>query len=225
MSINNARRFVEKLKQDRNFRKKALVTTGLEGLLSFLWEEALPFNQRELVEAMAECMERLELNESIDASSRKKSFIERSDEMTTRAKLIAPCGLDCGVCELYLSRDDEKLMSALLSKGIPEEVLPCDGCRAIEGRCPVIHEKCATFECANENRISFCSQCNDFPCMKLAPAADRAEVLPHNIKLFNLCVIQSCGVEKLIERTLEIKQSYYKGKMEIGEGPKLVITD
>ncbi len=225
MSINNARRFVEKLKKDRNFRKKALVTTELEGLLSFLWEEALPFNQRELVEAMAECMERLELNESIDASSRKKSFIERSEEMTTRAKLIAPCGLDCGVCELYLSRDDEQLMSALLSKGIPKEVLPCDGCRAIEGRCPVIHEKCATFECANENRISFCSQCNDFPCMKLAPAADRAEVLPHNIKLFNLCIIQSYGVEKLIERTFEIKQSYYKGKIEIGEGPKLVITD
>jgi hypothetical protein len=61
--------------------------------------------------------------------------------------------------------------------------------------------------------------------MKLAPAADRAEVLPHNTKLFNLCVIQSCGVEKLIEQALEIKQSYYKGKMKIGEGPGLVITD
>ena len=225
MAINNARRFVEKMKQDQNFRTKALATTGPEDLFSFLREEDLPFTQRELVEAMAECMEQLDLNESIDASSRNKGFIEQSEEMESRAKLIAPCGLDCGICELYLSRKDEQLMSALISKGIPKEILPCDGCRAIEGRCPVIHGKCATFECTNEKRILFCSECNDFPCMKLAPAADKAEILPHNTKLFNLCVIQRYGVEELIERTLEIKQSYYKGKMEIGEGPKLVITD
>lgn len=61
MAINNARRFVEKLRQDQNFRKKALATTEPEDLLSFLREEGLPFNQRELVEAMAECMEQLEL--------------------------------------------------------------------------------------------------------------------------------------------------------------------
>ena len=145
--------------------------------------------------------------------------------METRAKLIAPCGLDCGICQLYLSRNDEQLMDALISKGIPKEALPCDGCRAIEGRCPAIHGKCATFECASENKISFCSECNDFPCMKLAPAADKADILPHNTKLFNLCVIQRYGVEELIERALEIKQSYYKGKMEIGEGPTLEKTD
>jgi predicted ribosomally synthesized peptide with nif11-like leader len=61
MAINNARRFVEKLREDQNFRKKALATTGPEDLLSFLQEEGLPFNQRELVAAMAECMEQLEL--------------------------------------------------------------------------------------------------------------------------------------------------------------------
>lgn len=61
MLINNARRFVEKMKQDKNFRKKALATAGQEELLSFLQEEELPFNQKELVEAMVECMEQLEL--------------------------------------------------------------------------------------------------------------------------------------------------------------------
>jgi predicted ribosomally synthesized peptide with nif11-like leader len=60
MSINNARDFVEKMKQDQNFRKKVLATTGPEDLL-FLQENDLPFNQRELVKAMAECMEQLEL--------------------------------------------------------------------------------------------------------------------------------------------------------------------
>jgi hypothetical protein len=225
MAINNARRFVKELRQDQNFRKQALATTGPEDLVTFLQEEGVPFNLRELVEAMAECMEQLELNESIDASSRNKSFIERSEKMKNRAKLIAPCGLDCGICELYMSRDDEQLMDALITKGIPKEVLPCDGCRAIEGKCPAIHDKCATFECANENKILFCSECNDFPCMKLAPAADRADALPHNTKLFNLCIIKRYGLEALVERALEIKQSYYRGKMKIGEGPKLESAD
>ncbi|NIS53224.1 MAG: Nif11 family protein [Phycisphaerae bacterium] len=61
MSVNNARRFVEKLRQDQNFRKRSLATTDPEKLHLFLQEEGLPFNQRELVEAMAECMEQLEL--------------------------------------------------------------------------------------------------------------------------------------------------------------------
>ncbi len=61
MAINNARKFVEKLRQDQNFRKRALATTEPEDLLSFLRKEGLPFNQSELVAAMAECMEQLEL--------------------------------------------------------------------------------------------------------------------------------------------------------------------
>jgi len=61
MAINDARRFVNKMRQDQTFRKKVLATTKPEDLLSFLQEERLPFNLRELVEAMAECMEQLAL--------------------------------------------------------------------------------------------------------------------------------------------------------------------
>ena len=59
MAIDNARRFVEKMRQDRNFREKTLATTGPEGLSLFLQQEDLSFDQRELVEAMAECMEQM----------------------------------------------------------------------------------------------------------------------------------------------------------------------
>jgi len=64
MSINNARTFVAKLREDHDFKNKVLQTAGPEDLLLFLNEESLPFNQRELVGAMAECMEQLELQES-----------------------------------------------------------------------------------------------------------------------------------------------------------------
>ena len=63
MSINNARTFVMKLREDHDFKNRVMQTAGPEDLLLFLKEEDIPFDQRELVGAMAECMEQLELQE------------------------------------------------------------------------------------------------------------------------------------------------------------------
>lgn len=61
MSINNARKFVEKMREDQKFRNKVLATSGLKELSLFLHAESLVFDKRELVGAMAECMQQLEL--------------------------------------------------------------------------------------------------------------------------------------------------------------------
>ena len=61
MSINNARKYVEKMREDHNFRIKVLATLGQEEFSSFLHAENLIFDKRELVGAMAECMLQLEL--------------------------------------------------------------------------------------------------------------------------------------------------------------------
>ena len=45
MSIHNARIFVEKLRDDHDFRKKALATSGPEDLSVFLNAEGLTFDQ------------------------------------------------------------------------------------------------------------------------------------------------------------------------------------
>ncbi len=60
MPLNDARKFVEKMREDHNFRKKILDTAVPEELASFLQSEALLFDQRELVGAMAECMAQLD---------------------------------------------------------------------------------------------------------------------------------------------------------------------
>lgn len=60
MPLNDARRFVARLREDHNFRKKALDAAGPQGLAAFLDAEGLRFDQRELVGAMAECMAQLE---------------------------------------------------------------------------------------------------------------------------------------------------------------------
>jgi hypothetical protein len=138
-----------------------------------------------------------------------------------RTSLVAPCGIDCGTCELYLSKDNQQLFAYLVAKGIPKEKLPCTGCRDIKGNCPVIGSKCATYVCVSEKNVDFCFNCRDFPCSKLNPSADRADVLPHNLKVFNLSTIQRDGVEGFIKISSEIKNKYYKGRMEIGKGPQI----
>jgi hypothetical protein len=131
------------------------------------------------------------------------------------------CGINCSDCKCSKAKDDEKLLQFFISKGIPAEKLPCPGCRAVEGNCPVIGEKCETYKCALEKNIDFCYECEDFPCDKLNPAADRANVLPHNLKVFNLCYIKNNGLEKFAENSAMIWEKYYEGKMAIGKGPQL----
>ena len=64
MSLDNARRFVEKMREEQNFRNKVLGTSDQEELSSLLNDESLVFDKRELVGAMAECMQQLELQMS-----------------------------------------------------------------------------------------------------------------------------------------------------------------
>jgi hypothetical protein len=60
MALNDARKFVEKMREEPKFRRNALDVKSTEELASFLQSEALQFDKRELVGAMAECMAQLE---------------------------------------------------------------------------------------------------------------------------------------------------------------------
>ncbi|MDO9511771.1 MAG: DUF3795 domain-containing protein [Bacteroidales bacterium] len=137
----------------------------------------------------------------------------------SRISLIAPCGIDCSICELYLCKDDKNLLDRLLSKGIPASVLPCKGCRNIDGNCPIMGKSCETYTCVQQKKHHYCFECDDFPCKNLHPAADRADILPHNMKIFNLCEIKRIGATAFSEKSIENKKRYYMGKMVLGSGP------
>jgi hypothetical protein len=140
-------------------------------------------------------------------------------ETEERRSMVALCGIDCGNCAVYLSKDNKQVFDALIKRGFSAEKMPCPGCRAAEGNCPVIGERCETYICATGRGLTYCHECRDFPCIKLNPSADRAEVLPHNTKVYNLCVIKNRGVDRFIEESKTIEERYFKGKMEIGKGP------
>ncbi len=88
------------------------------------------------------------------------------------------------------------------------------------GPCGIDCGTCETFTCAKAAGVDLCSDCADFPCNRLQPSAHRAEVLPHNMKVFNLCTIKRDGVAGFTAVSAAIKTCYYEGQMAICKGPQ-----
>jgi hypothetical protein len=136
------------------------------------------------------------------------------------AQMTAPCGLDCFNCTFYLAHDSEEAMQQLEQWSeqhkVPVEVMLCKGCRDHDGRIPLqMHvfgdeHRCAAYECAKEKDAQFCCDCSEFPCDNLHPYADRAAELPHNIKVFNLCMIKKMGLESWAEtKAAKVRETYF----------------
>ena len=131
--------------------------------------------------------------------------------------LIAPCGIYCGSCPLYIARTDEALRTKIAERQgiLVEKVLVCAGCRPSKGLVLVSGGDpiCDTYACAvNDKKVEFCYECKDFPCLKLAPCADRAQEIPHNTKVYNLLWLQKLGIDAWLERYPNLWRQYLRGK-------------
>lgn len=131
--------------------------------------------------------------------------------------LISPCGIYCGNCPLYRARTDETLRQRIAEgQGIPvEKVLLCAGCRPARGKVSVSGGKpvCDTYACAiDDKKVEFCYECEDFPCLRLAPCADRAQELPHNTKVYQLVLLQKEGFDSFIQNYRTRIRQYRQGK-------------
>jgi hypothetical protein len=102
--------------------------------------------------------------------------------METGEELIAPCGMNCGVCSRYL----ETVRGLYKGKGAG-----CTGCRSRKMRCTRIKESC---EPLRRNKIRFCYECSDFPCTKLEKLNRRYTVKYRTSLIDNLQRIQSVGL-------------------------------
>jgi hypothetical protein len=131
--------------------------------------------------------------------------------------LISPCGLYCGLCRRYQARTDETLRKQIAEqRGVPvEELYVCAGCRPMRGRVKISGGEpvCETYACAiNDKKVEFCYQCEDFPCSKLAPCADRANETPHNIKVYSLLLLQRLGIDAWLKGYPTLLRQYRQGK-------------
>lgn len=139
--------------------------------------------------------------------------------MEKKIALTAPCGLDCFNCELYFENLTEKFAEMIHTKmGVPMDDIPCQGCRAQDGKHYHIPDGCKNLDCVKEKGHTLCCECDDFPCAILAPLSDGASIYPHNMKVYNLCRIKKYGIEKWIEEASDIRKKYFKHKFVVGKG-------
>lgn len=132
-------------------------------------------------------------------------------------EMTAPCGLDCFNCPVFLANDNEKIRAMVAAKmGIPPEQAVCKGCRGEKGKCPIIPVSCHVYPCAEEKGLESCADCADFPCDHLHPYADRAANLPHNTKVFNLCLIKKMGLETWAkDKARSVRNVYFSEKWKL----------
>jgi len=137
---------------------------------------------------------------------------------TDSIELVAPCGLYCGACTVFRATGDsaraEKLAQTM---GIPVERVNCRGCKAEKGLIKVMGGPvCPTYQCIEQKGLQFCYECGEFPCLKLAPCADKAQSLPHNTKIYNLVLLQKLGFDKWLPVAQQTWRQYFGGKKERG---------
>jgi hypothetical protein len=135
-------------------------------------------------------------------------------------QMTAPCGLDCFNCVGYLANENPEmigLIAATLAITLEEaKKAVCKGCRNQKGNIPLAPMKCNVYPCVEKKNISFCYECPDFPCDYLHPYADQAAKVPHNTKVFNLCLIRKLGLEVWAnDKAKSVKEKYFKSNWNL----------
>lgn len=116
--------------------------------------------------------------------------------------LLAPCGLYCGVCAIYIAHRDnnlkfkEKLMNVYKPFVETVDDVQCLGCLSDEvvfGYC----QTCPIKSCVKEKELDGCYQCDEWPCkhIKRFPIAVGKKVIMRAIPQW-----RELGTEKWVEQ-------------------------
>jgi hypothetical protein len=99
--------------------------------------------------------------------------------------MIAPCGMNCGLCAGYL-----------------REKNPCPGCRSRTVKKPTYCKTCIIKNCLilMKNKLKFCSdKCDKYPCKRLK-GLDKRYKLKYGMSMIeNLENIKKLGIKKFTE--------------------------
>jgi hypothetical protein len=105
-------------------------------------------------------------------------------------ELIAPCGMNCGVCVSYLAMKND-----LKNKGFSKSY--CPGCRPRGKNCAFLKKQC---ELLGKGLVQFCYECQVFPCRRLKNLDKRYRASYHMSMIENLEYIRNNGMESFIEK-------------------------
>ncbi|HEX8992135.1 MAG TPA: DUF3795 domain-containing protein [Anaerolineales bacterium] len=104
------------------------------------------------------------------------------------AKLIAACGINCGVCRAHLRVNN-----------------PCPGCRADDRGKPKTRVRCRLKTCEKRSgsTAGYCFTCDEFPCADLVHLDTRYRVRYGLSPIDNLLSIKNDGIRKFIQNENE----------------------
>jgi hypothetical protein len=123
-----------------------------------------------------------------------------------KTQMAAICGLYCGICPCYLAcreNDAEELRKASKRTGVPAEKIRCDGCLSDRVMPHCVECRHGFRSCAAEKKITWCFQCDEFPCTKLEDFLDihiENGISHHAQVIDNLRYMKARGVEKWVEK-------------------------
>jgi hypothetical protein len=105
-------------------------------------------------------------------------------------KLIAPCGMNCGLCTRYLT-----MKNNLKKKGFGKAY--CDSCLPRGKNCAFMKKQCNLL---GKGIVRFCYECADYPCRRLKALDKRYRTFYHMSMIENLDFIKMDGIEKFLAR-------------------------
>ncbi len=105
----------------------------------------------------------------------------QSKSMTVN--LIAPCGINCGVCRAHLRAKNT-----------------CPGCRAEDADKPKTRVICKIKTCETfvKSKLDYCFECDQFPCAVLLHLNKRYRTKYSTSPVANLLAIHKRGMSKLL---------------------------
>ena len=107
--------------------------------------------------------------------------------------LIAPCGMNCGICSGYLAHKyDAK------SKGI--RMPYCTGCRPRDKKCAFLKKRCNLLL---SYKVQYCYECSDYPCERLRHIDNRYKKYFRMSMIENLEFIKENGIKQLLKKEQE----------------------
>ena len=104
--------------------------------------------------------------------------------MTEETLLIAPCGMNCGICYAYLRKERK-----------------CPGCHGETTSMAVSCVKCIIRNCVTikNSKSGFCFECNKYPCLRLKQLDKRYRTKYKMSMLENLENVKAIGVSAFYE--------------------------
>jgi len=103
--------------------------------------------------------------------------------------LVAPCGMNCGVCKTYLA----------YSRGVPAQkgkISHCNSCIVRDKKCAFIKRDC---EKIRNKHFRFCHECPDMPCKNL-DRIDKYYYAHYGVSLVeNQRKIKEQGIEEFLK--------------------------